>query len=78
MAEYKYRQDYLYALKNSDNLYYMGYSDCSDQIIKAFLYNVKIIANQVAEDLNNKKRGLSNKSVKRDFKVVKVEIREIE
>lgn len=78
MAEYKYRQDYLYALKNSDNLYYTGYADCSDQMIKAFLYNVEIIANQVAEDLNNKKRGLSNKSVKRDFKVVKVEIREIE
>lgn len=78
MAEYKYRQDYLYALKNSDNLYYMGYADCSDQIIKAFLYNVEIIANQAAEDLNNKKRELSDKSVKRDFKVVKVEIREIE
>jgi hypothetical protein len=77
MAEYKYRQDYLYALKNSDNLYYMGYADCSDKIIKAFLYNVEIIANQVAEDLNNKKRGLSNKSVKRDFRVVKVEIREV-
>ena len=78
MAEYKYRQDYLYALKNSDNLYYMGYADCSDRITDAFLYKVEFIANQVAEDLNNKKRGLSDKSVKRDFKVVKVEIREIE
>lgn len=78
MAEYEYRQDYLYAVKNSENLYYMGYADCSDKIIKAFLYDVETIANQVAEDLNNRKRGLSDKSVKRDFKVVKVEIREIE
>ena len=77
MAEYKYKQDYLYVLKNSDNLYYMGYRDCSDRITGAFLYDVEIIANQAAEDLNNKKRELSNKSVKRDFKVVKVEIREI-
>jgi len=78
MAEYKYRQDYLYVLKNSDNLYYMGYRDCSDRITDAFLYKVEIIANQAVEDLNNKKRELSNKSVKRDFKVVKVKIREIE
>lgn len=77
MAEYKYKQDYLYVLKNSDNLYYMGYRDCSDRITGAFLYKVEIIANQAAEDLNNKKRELSNKSIKRDFKVVKVEIREI-
>jgi hypothetical protein len=77
MAEYKYRQDYLYAVKNSENLYYMGYRDLSYGIAYAFLYKVEIVANQVAEDLNNKKRELSNKSVKRDFRVVKVEIREI-
>ena len=77
MAEHRYRQDYLYVLKNSNNLYYMGYRDCSDRITDAFLYGVKIIANQAAEDLNNKKRELSDKFVKRDFKVVKVEIREI-
>ena len=78
MAEYRYIQDYLYVLKNSDNLYYMGYIDCSDKIIDTFLYKVEIIANQVAEDLNNGRRELSDKSVKRDFKPIKVEIREVE
>lgn len=66
-----------YVFKNSDNLYFIGFNNVSDQLRKAKIYHSEKMANEYCDKLNN---DCSTKilGVKGDFKIIKVEIKEIE
>lgn len=65
-----------YVLKNSDGMYYTGYNNVSDQLRKATIYHSEKIVNDICKELNNNLKRLCGCS--RTFKLVKVEIREVE
>lgn len=66
-----------YVFKNSDNLYFTGCAGISDQLRKAKIYHSEKMANEYCEKLND---DCSTKilGIKGDFKIIKVEIKEIE
>lgn len=65
-----------YVIKNSDNLYFIGFNNISDQLRKAKIYHSEKMANKYCNELNNK-IFLKVLNIKDDFKIVRVEIREI-
>ena len=65
-----------YVLKNSDNMYFIGFNDTSDQLRKAKIYHSEKMANKYCKELNNK-NFLKILNIKDDFKIVKVEIQEV-
>ena len=58
-----------YVFKNSDNLYFIGFNDVSDQLRKAKIYHSEKIANKYCNDLNDR---CSKLGIKGDFKIIKV------
>ena len=76
MENHIIKSDTGYVLKNSDNQYFIGYNQISDQLRKAKIYHSEKYANNCIDELaRNPKRLLG---IKRDFKMVKVLIQEVE
>lgn len=66
-------KDFGYVLKNSDGLYFIDYSQVSNQLRKAKIYHSLKYANNRIKSLDsNKLRG-----VKLDFKIYKITIEEL-
>lgn len=64
-----------YVIKNSDNLYFSGFNETSEKLIRAKIYTAERYAQKSADDLNNSSRI---SAVKHDFKIVKIKIEEME
>ena len=68
-----------YVVKNSAGLYFIGMNQVSDQLRKAKIYHSIRYAEETMNDLNNVQRKFNMPSnTPRDFKIIKVEISEID
>lgn len=67
-------------LKNSDGIYFCGLNTFDNKLRKAQIYHSEKYAQTAAENINSGEidRGrIFKNNVKRDFKLVKVEIKEV-
>ena len=64
-----------YVLKNSDGLYYTGLNAADQQLRKAKIYHYTKYADAARDEINNNPKRIIY--AKHDFKLVKVEIREV-
>ena len=68
-----------YVVRNSAGLYFIGMNQVSDQLRKAKIYHSIRYAEESMNDLNNAQRKFNMPSkTPRDFKIIKVEISEID
>ena len=68
-----------YVVRNSTGLYFIGMNQVSDQLRKAKIYHSIRYAEESMNDLNNAQRKFNMPSkTPRDFKIIKVEISEID
>lgn len=67
-------QDIGLVLKNSDGLYYYGLNQFGNQIRRSKIYHSEKYATDACKTINSDER---TKRIKQDFKLVKVEIKEV-